>query len=258
MRMDIDVKTLLTLLEAHGMTLEELAKKARIPDVVVKDINQGKEVGQRTLSKLMRVLDALTNTECVDMKEMEKLTIGDRIRALREEKGLSLIEFGNLTGLSFTYLSELERGTTVPAVGTLKKIAAFLGVPVSMFIENERKNSIIAEKLQYARKLKGLTQKELALRSGISPGLVGQIEMGKVNASLKTIEKISQVLGVSVCYLILDREEVEGVIGGISPELRELLTDKKVQAIIGSICKLEEDKLKLVLNFIDMLKNPRV
>lgn len=256
--MAANVNSLLEALKATDLTLDELVRKAKLPETVANDIKQGREVPARQLSKLIRVLDALAKNGCENGGEMEKLNIGDRIRALREEKGLSLVEFGNMTGLSFTYLSELERGTTVPAVGTLKKIAAFLGVPVSLFIENERKNSIIADKMQYARKLKGLTQKELAMRAGISPGLVGQIEMGKVNASLKTIEKIAQVLGVSVCYLILDRDEVEGMVGGISPELREMLLNKNVQAVIGSICQLEEDKLKLVFNFIDMLKNPRV
>ncbi|GAB4262748.1 transcriptional regulator, XRE family [Thermincola ferriacetica] len=255
--MRANVKTLLESMEKWGITPEELVRRARLPESVADDLVKGKEIPARQMSKLVRVFEALTIEDCEDFKT-GKLNIGDRIRALREEKGLSLVDFGNLTGLSFTYLSELERGTTVPAVGTLKKIAACLGVPVSLFIENERKNSIIAEKLQYARKMRGLTQKELAVRAGISPGLVGQIEMGKVNASLKTIEKISQVLGVSVCYLILDREEVEAMIGGLSPELRNLLMDKKVQLLLGSICRMEEDKLKLVLNFADMLKNPRI
>jgi len=79
-----------------------------------------------------------------------------------------------------------------------------------------------------------------------------------VNASLKTVGKIAEALNVSVCYLIMDQHEVDGIMAGISPALREMLQDPKVQAIIGSVCTLSEEQLKLIFNFIDMVKNPRL
>ncbi|MFZ5640501.1 MAG: helix-turn-helix domain-containing protein [Bacillota bacterium] len=182
--------------------------------------------------------------------------LGDKLRALREEKGLSLKKLGELTQLSFTYLSEVERGTVAPSVETLRSLADVLDVPVSVFIRNQRKHNVLSKKLQYIRKIKSLSQKELAAKAGISPGLVAQLELGQVNASLKTLEKLSSALGVSVCYLLLDQDEVEAIVTGISPELRNMLTDPKVQAVIGSICALDEEKLKLALNFINMLKEP--
>jgi transcriptional regulator with XRE-family HTH domain len=182
--------------------------------------------------------------------------LGDKLRALREEKDLSLKKLGELTQLSFTYLSEVERGTVAPSVETLRALAEVFEVPVSIFINNKRKNNVLSKKLQYIRKIKSLSQKELAAKAGISPGLVAQLELGQVNASLKTLEKLSSALGVSVCYLLLDQDEVEAIVSGISPELRNILTDPKVQAVIGSICTLDEEKLKLALNFINMLKEP--
>lgn len=182
--------------------------------------------------------------------------LGDKLRALREEKGLSLKQLGEKTDLSFTYLSEVERSTVIPSVETLRTLADVLEVPISVFIHNKRKDAVIPKKLQYIRKLKNISQKELAAMAGISPGLVAQLELGQVNASLKTLEKLSSALGVSVCYLLLDQEEVEAAINAISPELRTLLLDPKVQAVIGSVCTLDEEKLKLALNFINMLKDP--
>jgi len=184
-----------------------------------------------------------------------ELSLGDKLRALREERGLTLKEMGETSGLSFTYLSEIERGSVCPSVETIKGLARFFEIPVSMLVASHRETSL-PTKLQYIRKLKNYSQKELAARAGVSPGLVAQLELGKVNASLKTINKLGEALGVSVCYLIMEQEEVEGIMAGISPILRDMLQDPKVQATIGSICTMDEDQLKLVLNFITIVKNP--
>jgi transcriptional regulator with XRE-family HTH domain len=108
------------------------------------------------------------------------------------------------------------------------------------------------------RELRSMTQKQLAGAANVSPGLIAQLEAGKVQPSLKTIESLSKVLGVSVCYLILEQEDVEGIIGGISPELRELLYNPRAQMLIGNICTMDIKEIKLVLNFIGMLKNPAI
>ncbi len=183
------------------------------------------------------------------------VSLGDKLRALREERNLTLKEMGELTGLSFTYLSEIERNTVCPSVETIKELASFFKVPVSMLV-NSQKGSSLPAKLQYIRKLKNLSQKDLAAKAKVSPGLIAQLELGKVNASLKTLNRLAEVLNVSVCYLIMDQQDVEGIMAGISPTLRTMLQDPKVQAVIGSICTLEEEQLKLILNFINMVKNP--
>jgi transcriptional regulator with XRE-family HTH domain len=185
------------------------------------------------------------------------ILLGEKVRALREERGLTLKEVSEVTKLSLTYLSEIERNSVHPSLDTVKQLAGFFGVPFGVLLTNH-KSSGLPVKLLYTRKIKDLSQKELALKAGVSPGLIAQLELGKANASLKTVNKLADALGVSVCYLILDREDVDGMIASISPHLREFLQNPKVQAIIGSICTLEEPQLKLILNFIDMVKNPRL
>jgi predicted transcriptional regulator len=49
--------------------------------------------------------------------------IGDRLRALREEKKLSQGDIEERTGLLRCYISRVENGHTVPAVETLEKFA---------------------------------------------------------------------------------------------------------------------------------------
>ena len=66
------------------------------------------------------------------------MLIGERLRALREEKGLSQGTIEKRTGLRRCYISRVENGYTVPAVETLEKFARALEVPIyHLFYEGE-------------------------------------------------------------------------------------------------------------------------
>jgi transcriptional regulator with XRE-family HTH domain len=58
------------------------------------------------------------------------MIIGERLRALREEKQFSQGEVEKRTGLLRCYISRVEHGHTVPAVETLEKFARALEVPM--------------------------------------------------------------------------------------------------------------------------------
>jgi transcriptional regulator with XRE-family HTH domain len=62
--------------------------------------------------------------------EDQTMIIGERLRALREEKQLSQGEIEKRTGLLRCYISRVENGHTVPAVETLEKFARALEVPM--------------------------------------------------------------------------------------------------------------------------------
>jgi transcriptional regulator with XRE-family HTH domain len=64
--------------------------------------------------------------------------IGDRLRALREEKHLSRGDFEKQSGLRRCYICRVENGHSVPAVETLEKMARALGVPIyRLFYERD-------------------------------------------------------------------------------------------------------------------------
>ena len=66
------------------------------------------------------------------------MIIGDRLRALREEKNLSQGEIENRTGLLRCYISRVENGHTVPAFETIEKFARALEVPLyQLFYDGE-------------------------------------------------------------------------------------------------------------------------
>ena len=57
--------------------------------------------------------------------------LGARIRSLREEKGKSLRGISRDTGVSVSFLSQVERGLASPSVATLLSMARALGEPVA-------------------------------------------------------------------------------------------------------------------------------
>ncbi len=58
------------------------------------------------------------------------MIIGERLRALREERNLTQGDIEKRTGLMRFYLSRIENGHTAPSLRTLEKLARALEVPL--------------------------------------------------------------------------------------------------------------------------------
>ena len=66
------------------------------------------------------------------------MIIGERLRALREEKKFSQGEIEKRTGLLRCYISRVENGHTVPLIETLEKMARALEIPMyKLFYDGE-------------------------------------------------------------------------------------------------------------------------
>jgi transcriptional regulator with XRE-family HTH domain len=64
-------------------------------------------------------------------------TLGTRLRHLRRERGCTLQEVSDGSGLTPSFLSRLERGIVNISVGNLRKVASFFGVPITYFFTEE-------------------------------------------------------------------------------------------------------------------------
>ena len=70
---------------------------------------------------------------------MEGLT---RVGVLRRERGLTQQELGRRSGLSRSFLSQVENGNRVPSLSSLTQISAALGVmPIDVLIRDEQEMS---------------------------------------------------------------------------------------------------------------------
>jgi transcriptional regulator with XRE-family HTH domain len=63
--------------------------------------------------------------------------IGERIKYLRQKKSMGLVELGRHTGLSASFLSQLETGRVVPTLRNLARIAMVFSKDLSYFFEPE-------------------------------------------------------------------------------------------------------------------------
>jgi transcriptional regulator with XRE-family HTH domain len=67
------------------------------------------------------------------------MMVGERLRALREEKDFSQGEIEKRTGLLRCYISRVENGHTVPSVETLEKFARALEIPMYQLLYDGEK-----------------------------------------------------------------------------------------------------------------------
>ena len=79
-------------------------------------------------------------------KERPKLNIGEIIRKLRTERGMSQGDIEKRTGLLRCYLSRVENGHTVPSLETLAKIAHAFDLSLAAFFPASSSASQSAEK----------------------------------------------------------------------------------------------------------------
>ncbi len=87
---------------------------------------------EHMLKAEIRTVDA----ERVERHIEEKL-IGERIRRLRLRRSMGLVELGRRTGLSASFLSQLETARVVPTVRNLARIALVFGKDLSYFVRPE-------------------------------------------------------------------------------------------------------------------------
>lgn len=93
------------------------------------------------------------------------MIIGDRIKQLREERGLSQGDIEKRTGLLRCYISRVENGHTVPAVETLEKLARSMGVQLYQMFQDTTEVPV--------RGMKSITSK--------GPSRVDDALIGKLN-----------------------------------------------------------------------------
>ena len=71
------------------------------------------------------------------------MMIGNRLRAIREEKNLSQGDIEQRTGLLRCYISRVENGHTVPAIETLEKLARALDIPLyQLFYDSDKPHAL--------------------------------------------------------------------------------------------------------------------
>lgn len=59
--------------------------------------------------------------------------VGADLRALRKSRGVKLVELAEATGRSIGWLSQVERGLSIPTINDLRMLAEYFDAPLSLF-----------------------------------------------------------------------------------------------------------------------------
>ena len=79
------------------------------------------------------------------MKTLSTKKLAEAIKNLREEKGYTKEELGNLTGINRIMIGRIEREDFIPSIVQFEALSNVLGFDLTeMFVEKERTNSFVA------------------------------------------------------------------------------------------------------------------
>jgi len=155
------------------------------------------------------------------------MTVGEKIKQIRKDKGLTQDDLAKKLGISRAAMGQFEKESSHPRIRTLQKIADALDVPVYEFSFNE------GERIRTIRESKGLSQKELGDRIGLTSAQIAQIENLSSRPSNRLIFRLATALNVPYSAL------VTGSISDDSLEVRDdTLEDEAVSGLKAMIKKL--------------------
>ena len=136
--------------------------------------------------------------------------IGEKIKALRLYLGLSQAAFSMPLGLSPTHIARFEKDVSVPSRETINKICEAFDVDESYFeLEINVEDAVVKKDYEsgiVARQEKGLSQLELAKRSGVGQSIISRVELGAKLTEKQGI-KLAEALEVGVDWLMRGKEQ---------------------------------------------------
>ena len=107
------------------------------------------------------------------MDENSELNVGQRLRSIREQRGLSMRALSERCGLSTNAISMIEHGENSPTVSTLQRLANALSVNIADFFQKETKQTMV------------LVKKDQGLRSQSNGVLMESLGIGLFNQRLE-------------------------------------------------------------------------
>lgn len=146
------------------------------------------------------------------------MTLGEIIKEFRERNSMSQRKFAELSNLSNSYISMLERNANSkngepikPSLETLKAVSDVMNIPLDDVLRrlddgieiniSERNmtniNIRLGEQIKKYRILAEYTQPQLAAKLHITQGAVNQWETGKTAPDVEQIPLIAKALGVT-------------------------------------------------------------
>jgi transcriptional regulator with XRE-family HTH domain len=155
------------------------------------------------------------------VEEVSSGRLGERVRALRRERGWTLEVLAERSGVSRAMISKLERGEKNPTLVVAAKVAEGLGMNLSELVGVEEKRKVVV-----VPRGKGMTMRDPETgfeRQLLSPSLGGRgvefmryvVPEGSTSGELPPHRR-----GVEE-YVVVERGRLRAVLGGVEYVLEE-------------------------------------
>lgn len=163
----------------------------------------------------------MARTDTLEATPAREKMLASDLRALRKARGLTLVEIGARLSRSVGWLSQVERGLSVPSLADLKAFAELFGVPVSLFFSHDAPSDAERGVVVRAGKRRSLGTSDSGLvEELLSPDLGGSFEMLRsVFAPGAELREVSRRQTEEAGYVASGRFDIE--IDGVWHRLAE-------------------------------------
>ena len=239
----------------RGFTLQVLSDHLGVSCSFLSAVERG--VKKPSVAMVKKLSDALNISPTYLFGIGTEKVYGEKISFIRRGRSLTIEELSELSGISPESIQAYEEGTEEPDLETLDRLGEALSVTVRYFLEKSADALSMGERVRREREKQGLTGVALADRAEITPAMVSQIENNQAEPSLDTLENVAKALGVSVCYFLLEQEDVDNLVASLNTDVLSLLGDPRVQSVLRAVRDLGAGDLKFILNYIQFYKRNR-
>ena len=189
---------------------------------------------------------------------------GRKLKELRLENNINQAELGKIIGISPSTVGMYERNQRFPDKDILNKIADYFEVSIDyLFDRTNFKNgniehinpnpneSLFANRLRQERERLGLMQKELAQKLDIPPNTYNGYETGKRSPNLEITKHISDILKISVDYLLgrTDFKELNKERVILEPNMKTIASPR-----LDNVEDLDDDAIEKINEYIEFIR----
>lgn len=184
------------------------------------------------------------------------MSIGERIKKFRKEKGLTQVKLAEKAGISRSYLADVESDRYNPSLSTLMDVALALNVPSSCLLDD--KEIDFRNLIQLCKKA-GISLNSLAEFLGISQDSLDLINSNKI-PNEETMFKIIDYFDCTWDYIIGKTDSPNEIVFG---DEVIILPNTEVQNVPATIAahfehtEFTEEETAEISNFINFIAAKR-
>lgn len=185
-----------------GLTQKDLSNKLNYKDNHIISLY---ETGKK--SPQIKALVDIANVLNIDLSylKLDNLSLGEKVRYLREYNGYTQLAFSKKVRISNAELSKIEKNILIPTNDMINKISQGLEMSRDELINfslnaknNQKVDVYTGEKIRYYRIKTNLTQKELGEKVGISESYISLFEVNKRYPKNNILLKIAKALNQDI------------------------------------------------------------